>query len=73
MRAKRILRTLATTLLLIAATAGSGFLWVKYAPRRTPPGQPSLTRLDAATLPALRDAFNADADKTRIIVLLSPT
>ena len=73
MRWKTIVRTLATTLLLIAAIAGAGFVWFKFAPRQTPTGQPSLSRLDAATLPAFRDAFNADADKTRVVVLLSPT
>ena len=73
MRTTRILRALATTLLLIAAIAGTGFVWVKYAPRRTPAGQPALSHLDAAALPAFRAAYNADADKTRVIVLLSPT
>jgi hypothetical protein len=32
-----------------------------------------LSRLDAAALPAFRDAFNASAGSTRVIVLLSPT
>ncbi len=73
MRWTSILRSLATALLLIAAIAGAGFVWVKYAPRHTPRGQPSLSPLDAETFPAFRDAFNADADKTRVVVLLSPT
>jgi hypothetical protein len=70
---RRILLTLATALLLIAAAAGAGFLWFKNAPRRTPAGQPALSRLDAATLSAFRDAFNALYDETRVLVLLSPT
>lgn len=73
MRWKTILRTLAATLLLVVAIAGAGFVWVKYAPRHTPTGQPSLSQLDPENLPAFRDAFNAASDKTRLIVLLSPT
>jgi len=32
-----------------------------------------LARLDRATLPALRDSFNAAIDRPRILVMLSPT
>jgi hypothetical protein len=60
-------------LLSIAAVAGAGFFWLKHAPRRTPDGQPPLSRLDVATLPAFRDAFNAHSGETRVVVLLSPT
>jgi len=59
--------------LSIAALAGAGFVWFKHAPRRTPAGQPALARVDPATLPAFREAFNAHAATTRLIVLLSPT
>jgi hypothetical protein len=73
MHLRRVFFTLTVALLAIATIAGAGFVWLKHSPRRTPAGQPALSRLDAATLPAFRDAFNAHADETRVIVLLSPT
>jgi len=37
-------------------------------------GEPgTLARLDRTTLPALRDSFNAAIDRSRILVMLSPT
>jgi len=64
----------------IFAVAGivlvSGALWIGWlmtSPRRVPAGQPALARLDAESLPALRDAFNAHTDAVRLLVLLSPT
>jgi hypothetical protein len=63
----------AFALLSIAVVAGAALVWFKHAPRRTPSGQPALSRLDAPTLPAFREAFNARADERRIVVLLSPT
>ena len=59
--------------LSIAAIVGAGLVWFKHAPRRTPAGQPALARVDLATLPAFREAFNEHAAETRLIVLLSPT
>jgi hypothetical protein len=73
MSLRRVFVAAAISLLSIAAIAGAGFVWLKVAPRRTPAGQPALSRLDAAALPAFREAFNARADETRIVVLLSPT
>jgi hypothetical protein len=40
---------------------------------RVPDGQPPLVTLDTASVAALRDAFNRDADHVRIIILQSPT
>lgn len=60
-------------LLAVAGAAGAWLLWLKLAPRSTPAGQPALSRLDAASLQTLRDAFNAAAGQTRVLVLLSPT
>jgi hypothetical protein len=54
----------------------SGALWIAWlqlAPRRVPEGQPELSRIDAASLDSLRDAFNAETDAVRLLVLLSPT
>ena len=44
-----------------------------FGPRRTPAGQPPLARITTATFPDLRRAFNAAADRPRVLVLLSPT
>ena len=73
MSLRRALVAAAITFLSLAAIAGAGFVWLTHAPRRTPEEQPALSRLDAATLPAFREAFNAHADVSRIVVLLSPT
>ena len=44
-----------------------------FGPRQAPPGQPPLARLSDEAIGALREAFNAHADETRLVVLLSPT
>ena len=69
-----------TFLKLGAVLVGAGLLlgllalaWVKYAPRETPTGQPPLAALDASSLQAFRDSFNASSDRVRILVMLSPT
>jgi len=49
------------------------FLYYRYAPRHVPRGQPALTHLSADTLGDLRAAFNAASDRTRLLLLLSPT
>ena len=70
---KRILAIL-TLVILGAFLIGAG--WVAYhiyAPRRTPAGQPPLTRLTAETLGGFRDAFNAASGTTRVLAMLSPT
>ena len=36
-------------------------------------GTSALTHLDAATLPALREAFNASSAETRVLLFFSPT
>jgi hypothetical protein len=53
--------------LLIAAA------WYQFGGHRTPPGQPPLAELNAASLDQLRADFNASAGETRMILLLSPT
>ena len=47
--------------------------WHVLSPRHTPAGQPSLTRLSVDSLERLEQAFNAEKQKTRILVMLSPT
>ena len=62
------------TILAIALVSGALWItWLKTAPRRVPEGQAPLARLDGSSLDTLRDAFNADAQAVRILVLLSPT
>ena len=45
----------------------------KFGPRQTPPGQPPLVYLNNQNLEELRAAFNAAADQTRVLAMLSPT
>jgi hypothetical protein len=47
--------------------------WLNLEPRPTPAGQQPLGRLNEESFHQLRDAFNASADRTRIVALLSPT
>lgn len=53
--------------------AAGGFTYVRYAPRRTPEGQPPLVVLQEGDLKPFEDAFNAATHSTRIVALLSPT
>jgi hypothetical protein len=57
---------------VIAVLAGA-MLWYLFGPRQVPPGQPPLAILSASSLEALRADFNRDADRTRVVLLLSPT
>jgi hypothetical protein len=72
-RFRTTVRVVAIALLLVASAAGAGFAWLKYSHRRTPVGQPPLSSLDAETLPAFREAFNATHEVTRVVVFFSPT
>jgi hypothetical protein len=60
----------AATITLLGVLAA---LYYRYAPRHVPLGQPALTYLSAGTLNDLRTAFNAASDRTRLLLLLSPT
>ena len=48
-------------------------VWYLFAARYTPAGQPPLATVQQESLGALRADFNRHADKTRVVVLLSPT
>lgn len=72
-RVRKALVVSTIAVLLIAAITGAGFAWLRYAPRRTPVGQAQLAQLDAASLGAFRDAFNAASAERRVLLLLSPT
>ena len=46
MSLRKVVLGFAIAFLAIAAVAGAGFAWFKLSPRRTPAGQPALSRLD---------------------------
>ena len=64
----RKLALIAVIVALLLAAA-----WYQFGGHRTAPGQPPLVELNAGSLDKFRAAFNAAADQTRMIVLLSPT
>ncbi|MGH9868040.1 MAG: hypothetical protein ACREAA_07755 [Candidatus Polarisedimenticolia bacterium] len=66
---KSLLVLFAAALILLAATLA----WMRFAPRRVPEGQPPLATLEAGSLPAFRDAFNARSEQVRVLAMLSPT
>ena len=55
------------------AVLAGAMLWYLFGPRHVPPGQQPLGILSATSLEALRTDFNRNADRTRVILLLSPT
>ncbi len=55
--------------LLIVLGLGAWYLGRPHVPE----GQPPLATLDAASMGALRDAFNSDVQHVRIFILQSPT
>ena len=60
-------------LLALGAFAAVWAGWYELGPRRTPHGQPPLTRLTGGNLADLREAFNTAGDRPRLLLLLSPT
>ncbi len=70
---RRALRRIALASVSLIAIGAAALAWVKLAPRPTPAGQARLARLDEGSFGELRDAFNASADRTRVVALLSPT
>jgi len=55
----------------VVALLGVGLFF--FGSRTPPQGQPPLVHLNASTLEALRNEFNAAAAETRALVLFSPT
>jgi len=51
----------------------AAYAWLQYAPRAVPAGQPPLEKLQAGSLDAVKDAFNAGVGEVRLLVMLSPT
>ena len=57
----------------VIAVLAAAMLWYLSGDGASRPGQPPLGILSASSLETLRADFNRDADRTRIILLLSPT
>jgi hypothetical protein len=70
---RRSLRWAAFVSVSLVVIGAATIAWVKLGPRPTPGGQAPLARLDEKSFGQLRDVFNASANRTRIIALLSPT
>jgi hypothetical protein len=66
-------RRLQIIILVLVFSGVLGFVWLRYGTRQVPSGQPALTTIDPPALAAFREEFNSTADRTRVIVLLSPT
>ena len=60
------------TLVLVAVILGA-LLYYFYGGSTAPAGQHELVRLNAGNFVELRQAFNADLDRVRLIAMLSPT
>jgi len=69
----RGIRTASAVAAGLAAAALIYLGWLAFGPRRTPTGQPALASIETIGLPALIEAFNAGADRPRIVALFSPT
>ncbi len=51
----------------------SVFLYLRYGPRHTPPGQPPFVRLNSGDFQVLIERFNSGDGSLRVLVMLSPT
>ena len=60
-------------LALVVLAAASGVAWYYWGPVAVPEGQEPLLALTPVNLEEFRTAFNAAADRPRIVALLSPT
>ena len=49
------------------------FLYLRYGPRETPPGQPPFIRLNSRDFHILTERFNSGDGSLRVLVMLSPT
>jgi hypothetical protein len=64
---------LKAALLSLVALAIAILAWRQFGPARTPSPQRPLESLAAANFHDFRDAFNADAQEARLVLLFSPT
>jgi len=59
--------------LLLLIVLGFVAYWYPWRHSRTPPGQAPLASLTANNLTQFKEAFNDTADRTRLVLLVSPT
>ena len=64
---------LKAVLLSLIALAIAILAWRQFGPAHTPSPQPPLELLAAAEFHDFRDAFNADPQQARLVLLFSPT
>lgn len=69
----RWLKAAAVAIVGAVLLAGGAFAYLRYAPRRTPEGQPPLAVLQEGDPRPFEAAFDAATDSTRVVALLSPT
>lgn len=60
-------------LAMVAAGIVLGIVYFRYGTNYTPPGQPGLVALERTDFQKIYRQFDEAADRTRILVLLSPT
>jgi hypothetical protein len=60
-------------ILVCVAVILGALLYYFYGGSTPPAGQHELVRLNTANFADLRQAFNADVDRVRLIAMLSPT
>jgi hypothetical protein len=72
-RSGRVLRGGLYVVGALGALALSYYAYLRYAPRGTPAGQPALVSLTPENFGTLKERFNAESDKTRVLVMVSPT
>ena len=61
------------SLLVVVLLVVFGAVYYFYGGHSAPAGQPPLTSFSGGDLTALKNAFNASASSTRVVVMLSPT
>ena len=67
------LKTILVLVITVVVICAGVFAWLKFAPRRVPPGQPPLATLGAGSLSVFKDTFNAADGEVRVLAMLSPT
>ena len=60
-------------LLSVVAVLAFAAYWYYWGSSRTPQGQPLLTSLTQSNRDQFKRAFNDTADRTRLVLLVSPT
>jgi hypothetical protein len=58
---------------LVALALALFVFWYFWGWSRTPHGQPPLASLTSSNLDQFKQEFNSAADRTRLVLLLSPT